>query len=57
MADANAKAGDGYSIVKRQDGSMQWAKGGMPLYYFAKDTKAGDMMGDGFKGVWDAARP
>lgn len=57
MADAKAKAGNGYSIIKRKDGSMQWAKGGMPLYFFVKDTKAGNVAGDGFKGVWDVARP
>jgi predicted lipoprotein with Yx(FWY)xxD motif len=57
MADAKMKANKGYSIIKRKDGTMQWAKGGMPLYFFAKDTKAGDVTGDGFKGVWNAARP
>jgi predicted lipoprotein with Yx(FWY)xxD motif len=29
----------------------------MPLYFFVKDTKPGDVAGDGFKGVWDAAKP
>ena len=38
-------------------GSMQWAKDGMPLYYWVKDMKSGDVTGDGVKGVWDAARP
>jgi predicted lipoprotein with Yx(FWY)xxD motif len=57
MADSKAKAGGAYSIVDRKDGSKQWAKDGMPLYLFVKDTKAGDVAGDGFKGVWNAARP
>jgi predicted lipoprotein with Yx(FWY)xxD motif len=43
--------------VKRKDGKMQWAKDGMPLYYWVKDTKKGDATGDGVNGVWDAAKP
>lgn len=46
-----------YSIVTRADGSKQWAFKGMPLYYFAKDTKAGDKLGDGVAGNWRVARP
>jgi predicted lipoprotein with Yx(FWY)xxD motif len=57
MADGKAKASGAYSIVDRKDGMKQWAKNGMPLYFFVKDTKAGDVAGDGVKGVWDAARP
>jgi predicted lipoprotein with Yx(FWY)xxD motif len=57
LADAGAKADGAYSLVKRKDGSMQWAKDGMPLYRFVKDKKMGDAVGDGMKGVWDAARP
>lgn len=57
MAKADDKADGAYTIVTRKDGSMQWAKDGMPLYYWVKDTKSGDATGDGVKGVWDAARP
>jgi predicted lipoprotein with Yx(FWY)xxD motif len=57
MASADDKADGAYTIVTRKDGSMQWAKDGMPLYYWIKDTKSGDATGDGVKGVWDAARP
>jgi predicted lipoprotein with Yx(FWY)xxD motif len=57
MADSKAKASGAYSIVDRKDGKKQWAKDGMPLYFFVKDTKAGDVAGDGVKGVWNAARP
>lgn len=57
MASDNAKAGGAYSLVTRKDGKKQWAKDGMPLYLWIKDTKAGDVSGDGVKGVWDAARP
>jgi predicted lipoprotein with Yx(FWY)xxD motif len=51
-----APSGD-YSIVTRDDGSMQWALKGKPLYYWAKDQKPGDKTGDGFNGVWHAAKP
>ncbi|MCC2610912.1 hypothetical protein ABK249_08320 [Neorhizobium sp. Rsf11] len=57
FAEASAKAGHGYSIVTRKDGKKQWAKDGMPLYYWVKDMKQGDVTGDGVLGVWDLARP
>lgn len=44
------------STFKRADGTMQYAWDGMPLYYFAKDTKAGDTTGDGVGGVWHVAK-
>lgn len=46
------ESGEGWSKVKRKDGSMQWAYDGKPLYYYAEDMKAGDSKGDGFKGIW-----
>ena len=49
--------GEGGSAVTRDDGSKQWAYKGAPLYYWAKDTKAGDRTGDGVGGVWKVARP
>lgn len=54
-ADA-APEGD-YSVITRDDGTMQWAFKGKPLYYWVKDQKSGDMSGDGFNGVWKAAKP
>lgn len=57
LAAADAKADGDYSLVKRKDGTLQWAKGGMPLYYWIKDQKQGDITGDGFMGVWELARP
>jgi predicted lipoprotein with Yx(FWY)xxD motif len=55
-ADGAVAEGD-FSLVSRKDGSLQWARNGMPLYYWTKDKKMGDVTGDGVKGVWDAARP
>ena len=57
MADAGAKAGKGYSIVTRDDGSKQWAHKGKPLYTWVKDQKPGDKTGDGFNKVWHVAKP
>jgi predicted lipoprotein with Yx(FWY)xxD motif len=51
------KASGGYTVVMRDDGKKQWAYKGKPLYYFARDTKAGEMTGDGFNKVWTTARP
>ncbi len=56
-AAAGAKPEGDFSLVKRDDGSHQWAYKGKPLYYWAKDTKAGDRTGDGVKGVWHLAKP
>ena len=53
-----AKAMGDYSIVTRSDGTRQWAYKGQPLYYFVKDTKSSDMMGDGvMEGNWKVVRP
>jgi predicted lipoprotein with Yx(FWY)xxD motif len=57
-AEASDKADGGYSIITRDDGSKQWAYKSKPLYTFAKDQKAGDIMGDGFlNGAWHLAQP
>ena len=52
-----AKPMGGYSVVTRDDGKKQWAYKGWPLYYWSKDTKAGDKTGDGVAGAWKIARP
>ena len=53
------KAGDGvtgtFSTITRDDGKNQVTYAGLPLYYFAKDTKAGDTTGQGVGGVWFVA--
>jgi predicted lipoprotein with Yx(FWY)xxD motif len=57
-AEASDAAGDGYTIITRDDGSKQWAYKGKPLYTFAKDQKPGDITGDGFlNGAWHLAMP
>lgn len=57
IAASDAKAAGAYSLVTRKDGAKQWAKDGMPLYYWIKDMKEGDATGDGVNGVWDVAKP
>ncbi len=52
-----AKPMGGYTVIVRDDGSKQWAYKGAPLYYYAKDTKAGERTGDNFNNVWKIARP
>jgi predicted lipoprotein with Yx(FWY)xxD motif len=54
-ADGDKAAGD-YSTLARDDGKKQWAYKGKPLYFWAKDQKAGDKTGDGFNNVWHVAR-
>lgn len=46
-----------WSVIRRDDGSPQWAYKGRPLYTFVKDVKAGDTKGEGRDGLWHAARP
>jgi predicted lipoprotein with Yx(FWY)xxD motif len=58
MAAAGEKGGDGYSMIKRDDGKMQWAYKGNPLYTWVKDKKPGDITGDGvLNGAWQLAKP
>lgn len=57
IAASDAAAEGDFTLVERKDGAKQWAKGGMPLYFWIKDTKEGDTTGDGVGGKWDIARP
>jgi predicted lipoprotein with Yx(FWY)xxD motif len=57
MAQAGDKSMGDWTVVKRDDGTMQWAYQGMPLYTFVMDKKAGDMTGDGkMDGAWKVAK-
>jgi predicted lipoprotein with Yx(FWY)xxD motif len=57
MASAGDSSSGDWSVVTRDDGSRQWAYKGKPVYYWAKDAKAGDRTGDGVNNVWHLARP
>jgi predicted lipoprotein with Yx(FWY)xxD motif len=52
MASPTDKATGPYTMVKRDDGTMQWAYKGKPVYMYKSDMKAGDRMGDNFKDNW-----
>lgn len=56
MAMSSDKPVGGLTIITRDDGSMQWADDGKPLYTFVKDTKPGDVTGDKFKDVWHVVK-
>lgn len=45
------------SLVKRSDGTSQYAWAGKPLYYYAGDKAPGDSNGQGIGGVWFVAKP
>lgn len=55
-ASASAKPNGALGIIKRKDGTRQWALNGKPLYFWAGDSQRGDVTGDGVGGVWDAVR-
>ncbi|MEO6012269.1 MAG: hypothetical protein ABIQ30_01605 [Devosia sp.] len=55
LAAADAKADGEFTLVDRTDGTKVWAHEGMPLYLWFKDTKAGDVTGDGVGGTWHTA--
>lgn len=58
MASGDAKAGGSYTVIVRDDGSKQWAYKGKPLYTWIKDTKPGDITGDGVaNNAWHIAMP
>jgi predicted lipoprotein with Yx(FWY)xxD motif/cytochrome c5 len=43
--------------AQRRDGKLQATYNGWPLYYFARDQKAGDTNGQGVGGVWFLVSP
>jgi predicted lipoprotein with Yx(FWY)xxD motif len=56
-ATAGAGVTGSLTTFARADGSMQVAYNGTPLYYYIKDTKAGDTTGQGVGGIWFVLKP
>jgi predicted lipoprotein with Yx(FWY)xxD motif len=56
-AAADAKPVGGFTIITRDDGSLQWAYKNQPLYFWKNDKQPGDVTGDGVAGRWHTARP
>jgi len=52
LASASDKPVGDYTIVKRDDGRMQWAYKGKPLYTWPEDQEPGDKYGDNYLKVW-----
>ena len=44
------------TIIKRKDGTLQWADDGKPLYTFVNDKKPGDATGDNKNNVWHVVK-
>jgi predicted lipoprotein with Yx(FWY)xxD motif len=56
-ASASDKAVGDLTVIKRADGTMQWADHGKPLYTYVKDKAPGDVTGDKVNGVWHVVMP
>lgn len=56
-APSDAKPVGAYTVVTRNDGSLQWAYKGKPLYFFVNDKEPMDTAGDGVAGKWHVATP
>ncbi|MCY1275764.1 Secreted repeat [compost metagenome] len=56
-ASAGAEGNEDWTVVTRDDGSLQWAYYGRPLYTFVQDKQPGDTTGDGKMDVWHIAKP
>ena len=52
LAPADAKPFGEFSLVKRIDGTRQWAYRGKPLHLYRDDSAPGDAKGDDFEGFW-----
>jgi predicted lipoprotein with Yx(FWY)xxD motif len=53
---AGLEASD-FTAIDRADGQKQIAYKGWPLYFYSLDTKAGDILGQGVRGVWFVVNP
>ena len=45
------------STLKRANGSTQVTYNGHPLYFYVRDSKSGDTLGQGIGGIWYIVKP
>jgi predicted lipoprotein with Yx(FWY)xxD motif len=46
-----------FKVITRNDNILQWTtKSGKPLYFYSKDLKPGDKLGDNLNNVWKIAK-
>ncbi len=50
-------AASDFTVITRTDGMKQTCYKGWPLYYFVKDTSAGETKGENIQGNWSVAQP
>ncbi|MBL8628602.1 MAG: hypothetical protein JNM81_03165 [Rhodospirillaceae bacterium] len=55
VAPADAKPSGEWSVVTRDDGTLQWALHDMPLYKYVRDSYPGDALGDRVGNAWNVA--
>ena len=56
LAPVEAKPFGDFTLVKRIDGTRQWAYRGKPLHLYHEDQAPGDAKGDNYDGFWHAVR-
>ena len=52
-----SELGENYALFPRDDGAMQIAYKGRPLYLYSGDSRIGHTNGDGVDSVWHVSRP
>jgi predicted lipoprotein with Yx(FWY)xxD motif len=50
-----APPSEAWTVIMRNDGSKQWAYRGKPVYGWIKDSKPGDITGEGVANAWKIA--
>ncbi|TGG95215.1 hypothetical protein E4656_01990 [Natronospirillum operosum] len=48
---------EGFSVITRSDGRLQWAYENRPLYLFSEDNEPGNIHGHGYEDRWWVAQP
>jgi predicted lipoprotein with Yx(FWY)xxD motif len=51
------KVSGDFNFITRTGGQRQLTYKGKPLYFYAKDTKSGDKLGDGVNSAWRVVNP